>query len=73
MMPDELRMVEECVEVMEDVCTEWECDFLLSIREQLEGRRTLTAKQGRRAGPHLRKGLQVALLRRGDEARGACQ
>lgn len=44
-MPDLKRMIEEINEVAEEICTEWEYEFMESISEQYEERGSLSDKQ----------------------------
>ena len=44
-MPDILTMLEEINEVAEDVCSEWEYEFMQSVTEQYEERGSLSEKQ----------------------------
>jgi hypothetical protein len=44
-MPDLATMIEEILEVAEDICTEWEYEFMESVEEQFKERGTLSDKQ----------------------------
>ena len=41
----ELEMTDEIIEIADEICSEWECEFLESIREQLVNGRELSPKQ----------------------------
>ena len=44
------RMLEDCLEVMEDACSEWEIAFLESLRDQFALNREPTFKQEGKLG-----------------------
>lgn len=41
----DLDKVYEIMEIATEICTEWECEFLESIRDQLADKRELSSKQ----------------------------
>lgn len=44
-MPDMRTMIEEINEIAEEICTEWEYDFMGSVTEQFEEKGQLSEKQ----------------------------